>query len=124
MLTKTLSRSEMNYTQELALRSLCVPLLAQIVTFEMTGHLPALRGLSNPVSAIFTETILLLDKNPLAAQLSQYMIEMEFVARTREEYDHHVTVTPFGKLFLEKMLSNMEFSLDDELILLNSLEPL
>lgn len=110
----SVSRYWMTPLQEDALRELCVPVLSRILALEMLGRLPALAGLSCAGSHVFTETSIILDRDPLAKQLSEYMLEIGFVQRTHEEYDHHVELTPFGRAFLQRLLEPQKITLFEE----------
>lgn len=100
-----LATNDLTPSQVNALRILAVPVLAQIKTLEALGYLPAIRSLPGVGlgAHCFSETRYLLEQtdhlngeHALYPQLAQYLLEAGLVKRTREEYDHHVTITPRG----------------------------
>lgn len=92
--------------QEQALRILSMPVLSKIAALEMLGYLPAIPSLPGVGAGanVFSETRFLLEQKDhmdgeqaIYPQLAVYLLEANLVTRTREEYDHHVTLTPWGR---------------------------
>lgn len=101
MTTKIILPKDMGLPAERALQILCVPVLARIQWLELVGHLPALAPLSEVGSYMFDKTVKLLEEDPLGKQITSYLLQKKWVRKTREGYDHHVTLTPAGVEFLK-----------------------